>query len=303
MKTALVTGGAGFIGRHMVTALGRAGWNVTGIDLTDAYRTVSYDARHYFEGHAGPSGRFDLVVHAAAVVGGRAVIDGNPLALAVNLELDAAMFQWALRTRPGRVVYLSSSAAYPVGLQGTRDHRPLLEGDIQVDDFWPVFGTPDALYGWAKLTGERLAALARAEGVPVSVVRPFSGYSHDQSEDYPFPAFARRARERQDPFEIWGDGEQVRDWIHVDDICAAILTMIREGIGGPVSLGTGRATSMRELARMMCAAAGYSPEFRTLPGKPAGVAYRVADVTRMREFYEPAVSLEDGIERALKGSG
>ena len=79
--------------------------------------------------------------------------------------------------------------------------------------------------------------------------------------------------------------------------------MIREGIGGPVSLGTGRATSMRELARMMCAAAGYSPEFRTLPGKPAGVAYRVADVTRMREFYEPAVSLEDGIERALKGSG
>ena len=176
----------------MVTRwVARAG-TLHGIDLTDAYRTVSYDARDDFEGTPGRPARYGARgIHAAAIVGGRAKIDGNPLALAVNLELDAAMFQWALRTRPGRVVYLSSSAAYPVGLQGTRDHRPLLEGDIQVDDFWPVFGTPDALYGWAKLTGERLAALARAEGVPVSVVRPFSGYSHDQSEDYPFPAFAR----------------------------------------------------------------------------------------------------------------
>ena len=354
MKTALVTGAEGFIGRHMTDALAASGWNVWGFDLPD-------DARDYFRNtmpshFLTPPQEVDLIVHAAAVVGGRAKIDGNPLALAVNLELDAALFQWAARTKPGRVVYLSSSAVYPVWLQSAAD--PLTAGlhwrkpdpDMLNDpgarqrmreavkfspaslcptQARPGHGTgcmcgawllrdendrklseasvdlgnpqqPDQLYGWCKLTGERLAMLARAEGVPVSVVRPFSGYGTDQSEDYPFAAMAARARRRDDPFEIWGTGDQVRDWIHVDDICAAILAMVRDGIDGPVNLGTGRAASMRELAGMFAAAAGYDPEFKTLPEKPAGVAYRVADVTRLSEFCTPAVSLEDGIERAIK---
>jgi nucleoside-diphosphate-sugar epimerase len=297
---ALVTGSAGFIGRHMAAALEAAGYDVLGIDLDGP---VHWDALDFFneqppsEGCARmlPRGAFGVVVHAAAVVGGREVIDGDPLAQAVNLELDAAMFRWAARTRPGRVVYLSSSAMYPVGYQGADFHLPLRE-DMA---YTGLAGDPDQLYGWTKLTGEKLAALARANGVPVTVVRPFSGFGEDQSTDYPFPAFAARARAREDPFTVWGDGRQVRDFIHVDDICAAILTMIRDGIDGPANLGTGRATSMRDLAAMMCAAAGYEPEIKTLPGKPSGVAYRVADVTRMREFYEPAVSLEDGVERAL----
>lgn len=134
----------------------------------------------------------------------------------------------------------------------------------------------------------------------MTVVRPFSGYGEDQSADeYPFPAFAQRARNREDPFIIWGDGSQVRDWIHVSDICAAILAMIDGGIDGPVNLGTGRPVSMRKLAGMFAECAGYSPQFRPLPDKPAGVAHRVADVTRLSEFYKPAVSLEDGVARAL----
>jgi nucleoside-diphosphate-sugar epimerase len=298
---ALVTGSAGFIGRHMAAALEAAGYDALGIDLDGP---VYWDALDFFneqppsEGCARmlPRGAFDVVVHAAAVVGGREVIDGDPLAQAVNLELDAAMFRWAARARPGRVVYLSSSAAYPAWLQHEDGHA-LPEEVVTLDG--PLIGAPDQLYGWTKLTGEKLAEIARANGVPVTVVRPFSGFGEDQSTDYPFPAFAARARAREDPFTVWGDGRQVRDFVHVDDICAALLVMIREGIDGPVNLGTGRATSMRDLAAMMCAAAGYEPEIKTLPGKPSGVAYRVADVTRMREFYEPKVSLEEGVERAL----
>lgn len=312
MKLALVTGHAGFIGRHITAALVKDGYYVRGVDLqafdggcgTDS---IDMDAREYFREDDGSWVRYDIVVHAAAIVGGRAKIDGDPLALAVNLELDAALFQWAARTRPGRVVYLSSSAVYPVAVQRgdvcgwplerlhMLDPRHLREDDVDLK----APGLPDQLYGWCKLTGERLAALARAEGIPVTVVRPFSGYGEDQSDDYPFAAMAARTRRRDDPFEIWGSGEQVRDWIHVDDICAAILTMVREGISGPVNLGTGRPVSMRELAGMFAAAAGYAPEFKTLPEKPAGVAYRVADVTRMSEFCTPAVSLEEGVARAI----
>lgn len=273
----------------MAATLTGAGYRVHGIDIV-----AGDDARQYF---ADTTHGFDLVVHAAAVVGGRQQIDGDPLSLAVNLELDAAMFAWAARTRPGRVVYLSSSAVYPVALQGPAG-RLLSEDAVTLNG--PIIGTPDALYGWAKLTGERLAGLARAEGVPVTVCRPFSGFGEDQDVCYPFAAMGARARAREDPFVIWGTGDQVRDFVHVDDICAAVLAMIAEGIDGPVNLGTGRGTSMRELAAMMCDAAGYQPEFRPLPGKPSGVAYRVADVTRMRGVCEPRISLGDGIARVLR---
>lgn len=290
MKRALVTGSAGLIGRHMTAALLDAGYSVTGIDIVNGA-----DARDFFR--TGDGNRYDAAVHCAAVVGGREMIDGNPLALAVNLELDSALFQWAVRAKPGRIVYLSSSAAYPVMLQSGEGSRPLREEAVTLSA--PIVGIPDALYGWAKLTGEVLAERARGEGIQVSVCRPFSGYSEDQADCYPFPAFAARARAREDPFVIWGDGSQVRDWIHVDDICAAILTMIEGGIDGPVNLGTGRPVSMRKLAGMFAECAGYEPQFRPLPDKPAGVAHRVADVTRLNEFYKPAVSLEDGIERAV----
>lgn len=288
-RTALVTGAAGFIGRHMTSALAAAGYAVLGVDVQDGD-----DAADFFR---YSEGCYDLVVHAAAVVGGRARIDGTPLDLAVNLELDAAMFRWAARTQPGRVVYLSSSAVYPVSLQtaawaGSRLRETLVSLDLP--------RLPDALYGWSKLTGERLAALARAEGVPVTVVRPFSGYGEDQSKDYPFPALAARALAREDPYVIWGSGDQVRDWIHVDDICAAILAAVAGGVDGPVNLGTGRPTSMRTLAGMFAAAAGYSPVFKPLPEMPSGVAYRVADVTLLSEFYRPRITLEEGIERSIR---
>lgn len=292
MKTALVTGSAGFIGRHMAHALGAAGYRVGGIDI--AYARGPQDALDYFR---TADYRVDVIVHAAAAGADRASIDRTPLVLAANLELDAALFRWAARTRPGRVVYLSSSAAYPVCLQvhlavgGLR----MSEEDIDLD----APEQPDQLYGWAKLTGERLAVLARAAGVPVTVVRPFSGYGEDQGERFPFGALAARAARRESPFTIWGSGHQVRDFIHVDDITAAILTMITEGIDGPVNLGTGRATSMRDLAGLMCAAAGYQPEFRPLPDRPSGVAYRVADITRMSEFFTPKISLEEGVARAV----
>jgi nucleoside-diphosphate-sugar epimerase len=296
VKTALVTGSAGFIGRHMTRHLAAAGYAVQGIDVMhpiggDPGWTTVCDARDWFRSATGP---FDVVVHAAAVVGGREVIDGPPLALAVNLELDAAMFAWAARTRPGRVVYLSSSAVYPVALQH-HGARPLREDDA--DPGAPQL--PDQLYGWCKLTGEQLARRAAACGLAVTVARPFSGYGEDQDDCYPFAAFAARARAREDPFVIWGDGRQVRDWIHVDDICAAILAMIAAGAGGPVNLGTGRAVSMRELAGLMCAAAGYQPQVKTLPEMPAGVPCRVAGTAAMRRFHVPRISLEDGVMRAV----
>jgi nucleoside-diphosphate-sugar epimerase len=291
VKTALVTGDKGFIGRHFARYLEGRGWEVLRCDIADGF-----DVRTLFLSPA--SLKVDLVAHCAAVVGGRAMIDGAPLALASNLELDVGLFQWALRNQPGRILYFSSSAAYPTFMQAEGSYS-LRESDIMPDFPGKMVGTPDQFYGWTKLTGENLAHRARQVGLSVTVVRPFSGYGEDQDDCYPFPAFIDRALRREDPFVIWGDGLQVRDFIHVDDIVRACMVMCDQGIDGPVNLGSGQPVSMRNLAALVCRAAGYRPVFKFDRDAPRGVPYRVCDATRMREFYEPAVSLEEGIARAL----
>ncbi len=284
----LVTGSAGFLGSHFTRSLTDEGHHVTEIDVL---ATDPVDARDFFRRSAD---RFDLVLHCAAVVGGRRTIDYAPMEQAVDLELDAGLFRWALGDYVGRVVYFSSSAAYPVARQRT----PWLLAECDADPFDPLL--PDALYGWTKLTGERLAHHAREAGLPVTVVRPFSGYGTDQAPTYPFPAICRRAIERHDPIVVWGDGNQVRDFIHVDDLVAATLALAKAGVDGPVNIGTGRPTSMFDLATLAAEAVGYRPRIEARPDEPQGVAYRVADCSLFQTYYTPQVSLEEGIARFVE---
>lgn len=295
-RRALVTGSAGFIGRHMTEALRATGYDVLGLDTApgDRLGEARLDARDYFRSR--PATDWDLVVHAAAVIGGRAGIDGNPLGMAENLELDAALFRWAADAQPGRVVYLSSSSVYPVELQDGRLRIQLAELDVDLKS--PRL--PDAVYGWTKLTGEMLAGHLRDAGVATTVVRPFSGYGSDQDECYPFRAFVERAKRREDPFTIWGNAHQVRDWVHVDDVCAAILACVELGIDGPLNIGTGVGTSMAELAALVCGEAGYRPVAKVDPDAPMGVQYRVCRADLVYSVCRPIVDLAEGIRRAFR---
>jgi nucleoside-diphosphate-sugar epimerase len=270
---ALVTGSAGFVGRHMLRGLRDRGWFTVGVDPHGPSGGV--DALDLFAARRQSHDvRYDLVVHCAARAPHRAAIDGQPASHVYNQLLDAAMFEWAIRTGQRRVLYFSSCAAL----------------DPNLDD-----------YGWTKLTGERMATSARRAGVPVTVVRPFSGYGEDQAIDWPFGAFIGRAKRQADPFEIWGDGEQVRDWIHIDDVVAGALAVVESGTEDPVSLCTGRGVSMLELAQIVTGLAGYRPRIAPRPDRPAGSSYRVGDPSRMLKYYTPQVSLEEGIKRALAG--
>ena len=283
----LLTGSRGFVGRHLHRALDGRGYNVTTCDLLDGQ-----DALDLFR---TDDTTYDLAFHCAAVVGGRASIDGTPLGVATNLALDSWYFRWLIRSRTRRAVFFSSSAAYPVDLQQPGPVRRLYEEDIDLDN--PRL--PDATYGLAKVTGERLARYAETEGCRVHVVRPMSGYGEDQEVCYPFPAFIQRAKRRDDPFEIWGSGDSTRDWIHIDDLVGATLALLDADVTGPVNLGWGRATSFNELARIVTTAAGYEPHLKHWHNAPQGVHHRVCDPTRMLDHYVPTVTLEEGVRRSL----
>lgn len=288
----LLTGASGFVGRHLHQALRDRGDDVLTIDLNPTPLVYSGDALDFFR---QDDRRFDLAIHCAAVVGGRASIDGSPLGVATNLALDAWYFRWLIRTGTPRAVYFSSSAAYPVDLQQPGDIHRLVEDDIDLDRI----SRPDNTYGIAKVVGEQLAQVAEAEGCRVHTFRPFSGYGKDQDDCYPFPAFIARAKRRDDPFEVWGDGSSTRDWIHVDDVVGATLAAVDQDVTGPVNLGWGRATSFDQLAGYVTQAAGYSPRIKHLPAAPQGVHHRVCDPKRMLAYYNPQVTLEEGIRRAL----
>ena len=288
----LITGHRGFVGKHFVKKLEKEDHVITGLDIKDPNSPT--DCRDFFKYNDEV---FDLVIHLAAIVGGRATIEGEPLSVATDLSIDAEMFNWAVKTKQKKIVYFSSSAAYPIRLQTKTKHVQLRESDIDLSDI----SNPDLTYGWAKLTGEYLANFVKQTGTKVYIFRPFSGYGELQDLNYPFPSFIKRVVDRNDPFVIWGDGTQVRDFIHMDDICDAVMEAVSKDLPTPINLGTGIPTSFNELAELMFDIEGWKPkEIVHEANKPSGVMYRCCDPTEFVKLYRPKITLHDGIRRSLE---
>ena len=285
MKKVLITGSEGFVGKYFVKALDSEDTIITKVDIKKGL-----DCRTYFR---QSDTHYDLVIHLAAIIGGRETIEGRPLAVADNFSIDSEFFQWALKTEPKQVVYFSSSAAYPVSLQTNERHVKLSESM----SCWEHLNMPDMTYGMSKLVGEFLASFVDN----VYIFRPFSGYGTDQDLNYPFPMYVKRALDKADPFEVWGPGTQTRDFIHIKDIVGAVLAALENAPLGPVNLGWGRSTSFLELAQMCMDAVGYEADIVTRPDKPVGCMHRVSNNEKMLSFYTPKITLEEGIEMAVKG--
>ncbi len=249
-----------------------------------------------------PINRFEDVFHFAAIVGGRAKIDGDPMMVALDLAIDAEFFYWVTRHKPARVMFPSSSAAYPVNLQGVNGAVALKESDI---DFKSM-GQPDMTYGWSKLTGEYLAHIAaKYYDIKVSCVRPFSGYGEDQDLTYPVPAIAARAANKENPFEVWGSGKQGRDFVHIDD-CIDCILMAMDNItdGSAINIGSGKLTSFLEIIDLFTDFAGYKPIIKPLLDKPVGVHSRYSDMSFVNNTFnwKPKISIEEGMRRVYEAS-
>ena len=317
----LVTGGAGFVGRHLVRRLLERGDEVLCVDAIAPrtggihpeeewplfspkdykhFQFVHADCREWFK--ANPSVQFDQVHHLAALVGGREVIEQDPLAVAEDLSIDAMFWRWAKEARPEWIGCYSSSAAYPVSLQRADSYRLLNEDDIS---FGSDIGHPDLTYGWAKLTCEYLAQIAyNRHGLRSAVFRPFSGYGEDQDKAYPFPSIVKRVIDNraERSLHVWGSGRQMRDFVHIDDCIELILvasTCINDA--SAINISTGKFTSFIELATMIGKAVGASLDVRGMSDKPEGVFARGGNVTRQRKIgFIPKISLDVGIARAVE---
>lgn len=321
MRKILLTGGAGFVGRHFVKRFldvgdivhcvdnivpltggidPSTGWPLFNPHDYSNFHFYNEDCRDYFNRVADTD--FDYVFHLAAMVGGREMIENNPLAVAEDLSIDAQYWKWAKKTRPAKTICFSSSAAYPVKLQKKEFHVLLKEDVISFDE---DIGMPDMSYGWAKLTHEYLARLAFEKHQIKSVTyRPFSGYGEDQDAAYPFPSICKRVIENRgaNVLTVWGTGDQMRDFIHIEDCVDGVLkTMDRVDDGDAFNLSTGILTSFKQFASTAARICGYNPEVVGLSTKPEGVFARGGDTEKQAKYgFRYSTSFEEGIARALK---
>jgi len=267
-------------------------------DFRDLLFRLRMNPRHIQDTYGLDFERFADVFHFAAIVGGRLKIEGDPMAVALDLSIDAEFFYWACQHKPQRVLYPSSSAAYPISLQSTTGAIALSESDI---DFKKNLGVPDMTYGWSKLTGEFLAQIAAKHyGISVVCIRPFSGYGEDQDLTYPVPAIAARAARKENPFEVWGSGKQGRDFVHIDDVLDLIfILMDNVSDGSAYNIGSGKLTSFLDLIGIFSRIAGYTPEIKPLLDKPVGVHSRYCDMSLVKEKFGwmPGISVEEGMKR------
>lgn len=206
MTHSLVTGGCGFVGRHLVKRLLKQNRSVVVVDnlysgqdpeewLPKEFQSnlifIKTDVRKFLNSDKGMKMEFDDVFHLSAVIGGRLKIDNDPITVAQDLSIDSEFFNWLVKKKPERTLYASSSAAYPTNLQQTDTNVRLKEDMISFNE---NLGIPDMTYGWAKLTGEHLSRLAsKYYDLHIACVRPFSGYGEDQDNLYPIPAIGARA--------------------------------------------------------------------------------------------------------------
>jgi len=271
---------------------------------------IHAELTRYLQAHSSPDTTNDVYelpafadcFHLAAVVGGRSKIEGDLMGCAINTLIDTTFLLWCVQNseRIGRVLYVSSSAAYPISFQNDGLVIALEERMLNFDEH---LGMPDLTYGWSKLTGEYLCRLAASNyGLHVACVRPFSGYGVGQALSYPIPALAGRIARGDDPVAVWGTGRQTRDFVYIDDfISAMVLVLDQVSDGRAVNIGSGQPSTFIEVIELLAEIAGYWPRIQPLLDKPVGVETRYADITMLQQFgWRPCVPLRVGLARVLE---
>jgi nucleoside-diphosphate-sugar epimerase len=307
----LVTGGASFIGSHLVDALLARGAAVRVVDNLSSGRLdnirehltagrvefVEADLNDPAVAEEAVRG-IGVVFHLAADHGGRGYVDLHQVACATNLGLDANMFAACRKAGVEKVVYASSGCVYPNHIQTNPGELLYLTEDM----VGPPYDA-DNLYGWAKLMAEMtLRAYYSETGMKSACCRYFTVYGNRGHENHAVIAMIARAFVKQSPYVVWGTGEQIRNWTHVSDIVSGtILAAERIDDGTPVNLGTMERTRVIDAAREVLAYTKHRAPIELHPEMPTGPLNRVADNALARQLlgWEPRVKFMDGLHQTI----
>ena len=310
-KLVLVTGGASFIGSTLTDHLLARGAKIRIVDdLTSGHLDnikehsaggkidfIHADLREPGVTRSAMQG-VDTVFHLAADHGGRGYVDLHQAGPASNFFLDGLVFAEALRAKVKKVVFASSGCVYPNFLQSDVKKQIYLTEDLTKGP-----NDADNTYGWAKLMGEfTLSAYAKEHGMGAASCRYFTVYGPRGVENHAVIAMIARAFIAQNPFEVWGDGTQIRNWTYIDDIVSGtILAAEKVDDGTPMNLGTMERIRVIDAVHMVQEMTGQKADIKLLPNMPTGPLNRVADNSRAKKLlgWEPKYPFREGLQRTI----
>lgn len=309
-KKVLVTGGAGFIGSHVVEKLIYRGADVTVLDnlqnstrnnlsaVNGNYRFVEGDCTDRTIAQEACK-RQDIVMNIAARVGG---IEYNRTHQATmmrdNLLIGIVMLEAARKAQVERFLAVSSACVYP------RDCSvPTSESEGFLSEPEPTNGG----YGWAKRMAEKQAIYYAEEfGMKNGIVRPYNCYGprdhFDPRYSHVIPALIKRVFDGEDPVVVWGSGEQTRAFLFVDDMAEGMIQSIEKyPEPDPVNLGTDEEISIKELVQKIIDISGKRIKIKFDTSKPDGSPRRNSDNTKMlkKVGFTPKITLDEGLRKTI----
>jgi len=301
----LVTGAGGFIGHHLVKRLKSEGLWVRGVDIKEPEYGASaadefelLDLRKYDNCLLATRGGIAQVYNLAADMGGIGYITATHADISRNnILINAHMLEASRLNRVSRFLFSSSACVYAQSKQRFPEVTPLREEDAYPAD-------PEAGYGWEKLFTEELCRYYWQDyQFETRIVRFHNVYgplgTYEGGKEKAPAAISRKVALAGDggDIDIWGDGEQTRSFMYVDDCVEGLLRLMSSDYREPLNLGTDRLITINGLVELIAKIAGKRLTRRHDLNKPQGVRGRNSDNRRLRQTlgWEPSVSLEEGL--------
>jgi GDP-D-mannose 3',5'-epimerase len=306
----LVTGAGGFIGHHLVKRLKAEGNWVRGADIkfpeyepsaADEFEIL--DLRHYDNCLLATRGGIDRVYNLAADMGGIGYITANLADISRNnILINVHMLEASRQNAIQRFLFSSSACVYAQSKQKSPDVTPLIEEDAYPAD-------PEPGYGWEKLFAEEMCKYYRHDHrLSTYSVRFHNVYgplgTYDGGKEKAPAAVSRKVAIARDggEIEIWGDGEQTRSFMYVDDCVEGLIRLMASEHHDALNLGTDRLVTINELVDLVSAVANKKLIKKHDLTKPQGVRGRNSDNTRLNRVlgWEPKITLEEGLKVTYK---
>lgn len=300
-KQVLVTGGSGFVGSHFVEALLAAGARVRvpihqrGVRVcAGLVEEISADLTQYEQCLELMTG-VDYVCHAAGSVGAAGVGPAAQMQLInENLQLAGNVMRACWEGGVKRLLIFGSSTGYP------DIHHPVHE-----DEMWDGPPHPAYLgYGWMRRYLEKMAEFVSARSqLKIAIVRPTAVYGERDDSQHVIPSLIRRALNHEDSFVLWGDGSEIRDFLHVADLVrGSLLLLERHAECEPVNIGYGVACSVREVVSAVLRYCGHENcRIQADTTKPSTIPYRAVSIDKARHLlgFTPEITLDEGLKRTV----
>ena len=308
-KRILITG-ASFIGFHLIKKLINLGVShIRVVNLTNRNKKnliknfkdiefYAYDLRDIEKARKSIK-KIDIVFHLAADHGGRGYVALKQSNTATNFILDGSVFRACLENHVEKIFYASSGCVYPNFLQNEKNKKNYLkETDVK-----PPYDA-DNLYGWAKLMGELiLKQYYKDYDLKSAIGRFFTVYGPYTKESHAVMATIAKAFIKQDPFEVWGDGGQIRNWTYVEDIVDGIIKLVEKvDDATPVNLGTEERIKVIDMVNLVFKYTGFYPKKIKFLSMPTGPINRVADISLAKKLlnWQPKYDFKTGLKKTIE---